>query len=548
MASKRLLIYDTTLRDGTQAENFNLSVEDKLRITLKLDELGIDFVEGGWPGANPASTRYFEEIRNYRLSHSQVAAFGSTRNFSNPADQDPNLQALVAAATPAITIFGKSWDVHVRDALRIELADNLLIIEDSLAFLRPRVKHLFYDAEHFFDGFKANPEYALATLDRAVAGGAEYLVLCDTNGGTLPTEIAAIITAVKKHLKQTGSKIELGIHAHNDSESAVANSLLAISLGARQVQGTINGVGERCGNANLTSIMPALALKMGYAFAAAARLGKLTETSRFVTELGNMPHNKYQPYVGQAAFAHKGGIHVSAVKRNPLTYEHIEPEKVGNIRRILISDQAGRSNILHKAKKYGIDLDSKDPLVSSILKKLKELETQGFQYEGAEASFELLMRRALGTRKEYFRLLGFRVISQKEPAAGAVSEGEIAGGIMEEATIRLEVGGETVHAAALGNGPVNALDNALRKALAGFYPQLAQVELQDYKVRVLASEHGTGARVRVLIESGDHEAAWGTVGVSHDIIEASWQALVDSITYKLMKDERARDGGSGKGC
>lgn len=563
--SEQLTIYDTTLRDGTQAENFNLSVEDKLRITLKLDELGIDFVEGGWPGANPASTRFFEEIRNYQLKHTVVTAFGSTRNFNNPPEADPNLAALLAARTRGITIFGKSWDIHVRDALRIELADNLQIIEDSLAYLRPQVEFLFYDAEHFFDGYKANPPYALQTLERAIAGGAQCLVLCDTNGGTLPGEVAAIISEVKQHLaslppvatakagkkaasaKKAGKKgatkadvpaaanlpVELGIHAHNDSECAVANSLVAVSLGARQIQGTINGIGERCGNANLTSIMPGLALKMKRYFAAAENLPKLTETSRFVSELGNLPPSKYQPYVGQAAFAHKGGIHVSAVKRNPLTYEHIEPERVGNIRRILISDQAGRSNVLHKAKKFGIDLDSKDPLVSAILNRLKELETQGFQYEGAEASFELLMRRALGTRKEYFRLLGFRVLSQKQPGDNPEAK------ILEEATVRLEVGGEMVHAAALGNGPVNALDNALRKALNGFYPRLSTVELQDYKVRVLASEHGTGARVRVLIESRDETATWGTVGVSHDIIDASWQALVDSITYKLMKDERA---------
>ena len=530
----QLVIYDTTLRDGTQAENFNLSVEDKLRITLKLDELGIDFIEGGWPGANPASTRYFEEIRNYQLKHTVVSAFGSTRNFNTSPEQDPNLTALLAAKTRAITIFGKSWDIHVRDALRIELADNLQIIEDSLAYLRPHVEFLFYDAEHFFDGYKANPQYAMITLQRALAGGAQCLVLCDTNGGTLPNEIAAIVSAVRKELPDAA----LGIHAHNDAECAVANSLVAVSLGAVQVQGTINGIGERCGNANLTSIMPGLALKMKGFFAASENLGKLTETSRFVSELGNMTPNKYQPYVGQAAFAHKGGIHVSAVKRNPLTYEHIAPERVGNIRRILISDQAGRSNILHKARKFGIDLDSKDPLVSSILKKLKELETQGFQYEGAEASFELLMRQALGTRKEYFRLHGFRVLSQKVPGGG-----EKSGLQLEEATILLEVGGETVHAAALGNGPVNALDNALRKALNGFYPHLQAVELQDYKVRVLASEHGTGARVRVLIESRDNHATWGTVGVSHDIIDASWQALLDSITYKLMKDEQGREQG-----
>jgi 2-isopropylmalate synthase len=527
--TKKLTIYDTTLRDGTQAENFNLSVDDKVRVSLKLDEFGIDFIEGGWPGSSPGASEFFREMRNYDLKHSQLTAFGSTRNFNNPADKDPNLKALIDSKTPAITIFGKTWDIHVEIALRISLEDNLTIIDDSLAFLRPHVKHLFYDAEHFFDGFKKNREYALATLERAADSGAECLVLCDTNGGTLPHEIPQIFTAVQDHLATAGKKVELGIHAHNDSETAVANSLMAVSLGATQVQGTMNGYGERCGNANLTSIIAGLALKMDATFEAAKRLEKLSEVSRFINELANLPHNKYQPYIGISAFAHKGGIHVSAVKRNPLTYEHIEPGKVGNVRRILISDQSGKSNVLHKAKKFGIDLESTDPVVSKILKDLKDLENQGFQFEGAEASFELLMRRALGTQRQFFELKGFRVINQKV---------DIDQPPQAEATIRIEVGGEMVHTAALGDGPVNALDNALRKALLSFYPSLAEVQLEDYKVRVLASEHGTGARVRVLIESTDHESHWGTVGVSHDILEASWQALVDSITYKLMKDER----------
>lgn len=524
----RIAIYDTTLRDGTQAENFNLSTDDKIRITLKLDELGVDYVEGGWPGANPTTTEYFSEIKNYRLRHSKLTAFGSTRNFKNPPDKDPNLQALIAAGTSGITIFGKTWDVHVRDALQIGLDDNLTIIGDSLAYLRPHVSHLFYDAEHFFDGFKTDHDYALATIDHASAAGAECIVLCDTNGGTLPMEIEEITKAVRSHFQKKECSVELGIHAHNDGESAVANSLIAVAMGATHVQGTINGVGERCGNANLTSIMPALALKMGCDFNAAANLVSLCETSRFVFELANLAHNKFQPYVGAAAFAHKGGIHVSAVKRNPATYEHIEPEKVGNIRRILISDQSGRSNVLHKAKKFGIDLDSSDPRVTSILEQLKDLEKQGYQFEGAEASFELLMRKALGKARSYFELHGFRVICQK-------SDGDKPP--QDEATIIIEVGGKKVHTAALGEGPVNALDNALRKALTQFYPALVEMELKDFKVRVLASDHGTGARVRVLIESRDQQSEWGTVGVSHDIIEASWQALVDSITYKLMKDE-----------
>jgi len=527
--ARQLTIYDTTLRDGSQAENFNLSVEDKLRIALKLDELGVDFIEGGWPGSNPKDVEFFKEIKKYDLKHAKITAFGSTRMFSNPTEEDANLKALVEAGTPGVTIFGKSWDVHVTDALRIGLEDNLTIIVESLIYLRRHVEHLFYDAEHFFDGFKANRDYALATLDQAVAGGADCLVLCDTNGGTLPAEITAIMDEVKRHMAAKEVAIDLGIHAHNDSETAVANSLVAVENGAVQVQGTINGFGERCGNANLTSIIPGLALKMNRDFAARDNLVRLREISRFVTEIANLPHSKYQPYVGQSAFAHKGGIHVSAVQRNPITYEHIEPEKVGNVRRILISDLAGKSNVLHKAKKFGLDLDSKDPALAAIVKNLKELENQGFQYEGAEASFELLMRKAMGNERKFFDLLSFRILSQKT-MSGVHPQ--------EEATIRLEVGGEQVHTAALGDGPVNALDKALRKALTRFYPQLAEMELCDYKVRVLASEHGTGARVRVLVESRDQQCRWGTVGVSHDILEASWQALVDSITYKLLKDER----------
>ncbi len=533
--TQNVIIYDTTLRDGTQAENFNLSVDDRVRISLKLDEMGIDFIEGGWPGSNPSSVDFFKEIRNYDLKHARLTAFGSTRNFNNPVEQDPNIQAMLDARTPGVTIFGKSWDVHVRDALRISLEDNLLIIEESLAYLRPHVRHLIYDAEHFFDGFKQNRDYALTTLERAVKGGGECLVLCDTNGGTLPNEIPEIIATVKKYLEEKGLLIPLGIHAHNDSETAVANSLMAVSCGATHVQGTINGFGERCGNANLTSIIPALTLKMNRSSNAGSNLVKLHETSRFVNELANLPHNKYQPYVGRAAFAHKGGIHVSAVKRNPITYEHIEPEKVGNIRRILISDQSGKSNVLHKAQQFGLNIDSSDPVVNAIVKELKELENRGFQYEGAEASFELLMRRALGTldaQRRFFDFKGFRVMSQKSRNEDSTQE---------EATIRIEVGGDEVHTAALGNGPVNALDKALRKALTRFYPKLKEMSLADYKVRVLSGEHGTGAKVRVLVQSRDADSEWGTVGVSEDIIEASWQALVDSITYKLLKDEQKKD-------
>jgi len=526
-------IYDTTLRDGTQAENFNLSVEDKVQVARQLDELGVDFIEGGWPGSNPQAVEFFQRMREVALSHARLCAFGATRHFKNAVEKDPNVQALLEAGTPGVTIFGKSWDVHVFDALRIELEDNLAIIDDTLRYLRPRVDHLIYDAEHFFDGFKHNRDYALTTLRTAAEAGAETLVLCDTNGGTLPHELSEIVREVQAYLAANGlEKVRLGIHTHNDSECAVANSLLAVHLGVGQVQGTINGYGERCGNANLTSIIPALVFKMqDVGCHAADRIDKLYETSRLVNELANLPHNRYQPYVGESAFAHKGGIHVSAVERNPLTYEHIEPEKVGNIRRILISDQAGRSNVLHKAKKYGLNLDAKDPVVGSIIRELKELESQGYQYEGAEASFELLMRRALGLKRRYFDLEGFRVMNNKYRMDKPP---------LTEATIRLFVGGVEVHTASMGDGPVNALDRALRKALTRFYPNLEEMELVDYKVRVLSGEYGTGAKVRVLITSRDQDDTWGTVGVSYNIIEASWQALVDSINYKLMKDEKKR--------
>ncbi|MDH4330641.1 MAG: citramalate synthase [Candidatus Moranbacteria bacterium] len=525
----RVEIYDTTLRDGIQAENFNLSVDDRIRITKKLDSFGVDFIEGGWPGANPSAVEYFQKMRDVQLKHAQLAAFGSTRQFKNYPDKDPNLAALLAAQTPVITIFGKTWDFHVIHALQINPRDNLRIIFDSLAYLGQFEKRLIYDAEHFFDGFKANPEYALATLGKAIDGGAETLVLCDTNGGTLPHEMVLIIQQVQEFIKKKGSSVKLGIHAHNDSETAVANSLLAVSLGVTQVQGTINGFGERCGNANLVSILPSLVLKMGCECKSGDNLDQLHETSRLVNELANIPHNRYQPYVGESAFAHKGGVHVSAVQRNPLTYEHIDPERVGNVRRILISDQAGRSNVLHKAEKYGLDLKSDNPVVATIIKQLKEMENQGYQYEGAEASFELLMRRAMGWGHEFFQLKSLRTMDHKyrmdrDP--------------LSEATIRVctKSGGE-VHTASMGDGPVNALDKALRKALTKFYPSLKEVELIDFKVRVLSGEHGTGARVRVLIESKDAHSSWGTVGVSHNVIEAAWQALVDSFVYKLMKDE-----------
>jgi len=518
-------IYDTTLRDGTQAEDFSLSMEDKVRIALKLDELGIHYIEGGWPGSNPKDVGFFDEILNYHLKNSQIAAFGATHHHGKTAATDANLQALIAAKTPVITIFGKSWGVHVRDALHTTLDRNLELIRDSLMFLRPHAKTLFYDAEHFFDGFKDNHQYALATLGKALEGGAECLILCDTNGGNLPDTISEIISAVKNHLPDA----PLGIHAHNDTDVAVANSLAAVKLGAVQVQGTINGVGERCGNANLCSIIPNLCLKMGYQALPPESLSKLRAASRYVLELANVPPYRYQPYVGRSAFAHKGGVHVSAVEKNPLTYEHIKPELVGNKRRYLVSDLSGRATIKSKAADFGLKLSKSDPVAMQVLEELKELENQGFQFEAAEASFELLINKAMGRSKRYFELIGFRVIDQK------LSETKEP---VSEATIMVKVGGNIEHTAALGAGPVNALDNALRRALEKFYPELKQMELSDYKVRVLPGRDGTASKVRVLIESRDGTDHWGTVGVSHDILEASWQALVDSVNYKMYKNEK----------
>jgi 2-isopropylmalate synthase len=518
-------IYDTTLRDGTQAEDFSLSVEDKLRICLKLDDLGIHYVEGGWPGSNPRDVQFFEEIRQYHLKNTRIAAFGATHHPSKSAQSDDNLKALIAAKTPVVTIFGKSWTTHVRDVLHTTLERNLDLIGDSLQYLRPRVETLFYDAEHFFDGFKGDAEYALATLGRAIEGGAECLVLCDTNGGNLPGTIREIMRVVKSRYPEA----QLGIHSHNDSDLAVANSLAAVEEGAVQVQGTINGIGERCGNANLSSIIANLCLKMNQPVLDPENLKKLRAVSRFVLEIGNVLPNRYQPYVGRSAFAHKGGVHISAVERSPLTYEHVEPELVGNKRRILVSDLSGRATIMRKAEDFGLKLCKTDPVAMQVLEELKELESQGFQFEAAEASFELLVNRAMGKGKRYFELGRFRVIDSKQ------SEDKAA---FSEATIMVKVGGNMEHTAALGQGPVNALDNALRKALEKFYPELKTMELTDYKVRVLPGRHGTAARVRVLIESRDETESWGTVGVSYDIIEASWQALVDSINYKMYKTEK----------
>ncbi len=514
-----LEIYDTTLRDGAQAEDVSFSAEDKVRVAQKLDELGVHFIEGGWPGANPKDIEFFRMIKTIPLKHATIVAFGSTRKANNTVGKDQNIQALLAAETKTITLFGKSWSLHVTDALGVSLAKNIELIGDSIAYLRSKGRRVFYDAEHFFDGYKTNPDYALNTIRKAVESGAERVILCDTNGGSMPWEIREICDIVQRECA-----IPLGIHAHNDCEMAVANSLVAIESGIRQVQGTINGIGERCGNANLCSIIPNLELKMNRR-ALTDRLSHLKDVSGFVTEIANLMPNKHQPYVGDAAFAHKGGVHIHAVLKNPATYEHIDPVRVGNRQRVLVSDSAGRSGLLDKIEDYGITLSKDHSKVQELIDTLKERESQGYQFEGAEGSFELLMRKAMGSHKPSFQLLGFRVIVEKKQDDGTP---------LSEATVMIKVGDMVEHTAAVGAGPVDALDHALRKALDKFYPQLKEVKLLDYKVRVLAANKGTESKVRVLIESGDQKDKWGTVGVSDNIIEASWQALADSIEYKLL--------------
>ncbi|WP_321530967.1 citramalate synthase [uncultured Desulfuromonas sp.] len=520
----QVLLYDTTLRDGTQAEDISFLVTDKVRIAQRLDELGVHYIEGGWPGSNPKDISFFEEIKKVTLKQAKIAAFGSTRRAKTTPEQDNNIQTLIAADPDVVTIFGKTWDFHVHEALRITLEENLELIHDSLVYLKKHIPEVIYDAEHFFDGYKANPDYALKTLKAAEEAGVDCIVLCDTNGGTLPHEFPEIMAAVRETVSTP-----LGIHAHNDSECAVANSLMAVACGAVHVQGTLNGFGERCGNANLCSVIPALKLKMAKETISDEQLQSLRLMSRHVYELANLIPNKHQPYVGNSAFAHKGGVHVSAIQRHPETYEHIRPERVGNTTRVLVSDLSGRANILAKAEQFDINLDSKDPVTLEILEDIKEMENKGYQFEGAEASFELLMRRALGTLRHYFSVIGFRVIDTKQ------KEGDKP---LSEATVKVKVGGRIEHTAAEGDGPVNALDNALRKALEHFYPQLKEMRLFDYKVRVLPSGQGTASITRVLIESGDDDTRWGTVGVSDNIIDASYHALIDALQYKLVRDTK----------
>lgn len=516
----RVDLYDTTLRDGSQGEGVNFSVQDKLAILRRLDDLGVDFIEGGYPLSNPKDAEFFQALQTVPLRNSRVAAFGMTRKKGIKAADDTGLKALLGAGTALITIVGKTWDLHVHEVISTTLDENLAMIADSVEFCRSQGREVFYDAEHFFDGYKANPEYALATLKSAAKAGASTVILCDTNGGSMPSEVAA---GVKAALAACPG-ITLGIHCHNDCELAVANSLAAVEAGARQVQGTINGIGERCGNVDLISVAAVLGLKCQYEVLLPDSLPRLTEVSRFVYETANMNFRPGQPFVGLSAFAHKGGMHTHAVSKLARSYEHIDPATVGNERRILVSELSGQSTIITKTARLSLDNDRE--LMRRILERVQDMEHAGYEFEAAEASFELLVRKTAGTYKPLFDLVTYRVNVEHGPNSSGMSE----------ATVKLVSSGETMHTVAEGDGPVNALDAALRKALVPLYPRLAEMALVDYKVRVVNGRDGTAARVRVVLESKDSRDIWSTVGVSENIIEASWLALVDSIDYKVIKD------------
>ncbi|MBV9384859.1 MAG: citramalate synthase [Chroococcidiopsidaceae cyanobacterium CP_BM_ER_R8_30] len=524
-SSNQIWIYDTTLRDGTQREGLSVSIEDKLRIARRLDQLGIPFIEGGWPGANPKDVQFFWQLREEPLTQAEVVAFCSTRRPGITAATDPMLQAILAAGTRWVTIFGKSWDLHVTEGLKCSLTENLAMIQDTIEFLRFAGRHVIYDAEHWFDGYKRNPDYAIQTLEAAITAGAEWLVLCDTNGGTLPHEISGVVRDI---VKTVPPQTQLGIHTHNDADTAVANALAGVMEGARMVQGTINGYGERCGNANLCSLIPNLQLKLGYNCLQDNQLAQLTQASRFISEVVNLAPDEHAAFVGRSAFAHKGGIHVSAVERNPLTYEHIEPSHVGNNRRIVISEQAGLSNVLAKARTFGIELDKHNPAARQILQRLKDLESEGYQFEAAEASFDLLLREGLGRRQQLFEIKGFQVHCDLAAEVESCKSNALA-------TVKVAVNGQDILEAAEGNGPVAALDTALRKALVNFYPEIASFELADYKVRILDGHSGTAAKTRVLVESRNGHQRWTTVGVSTNILAASYQAVVEGLEYGLLK-------------
>ncbi|HLF18537.1 MAG TPA: citramalate synthase [Candidatus Omnitrophota bacterium] len=518
-----ITIYDTTLRDGSQTEGVSFTVSDKLKITQKLDELGVPYVEGGWPGSNPKDKKYFKDVKALKLKHAKIAAFGSTRRAKISCAQDVNLRELVRSQTPTVTIFGKSWDLHVTDVIKTTLEENLAMIFESVQFLKKKNKEVFYDAEHFFDGYKRNAEYALKSILAAQEAGADVIVLCDTNGGTLPSDVSSIVTAVKKFVKSP-----LGIHTHNDLGMGVANSIAAVEAGCIHVQGTFNGLGERCGNADLVPIIGILHTKLKLPSIPEKNINKLMETSYFISEISNWRLPDNAAFVGHSAFAHKGGVHIDAMIKNPLAYEHVDPKIVGNHRRFVTSELAGKMPIIIKAQEMDVTLDKKSPEAKKIMKALQEKENSGYQFEAADASFELFMKRSLKKYKPFFKLESFKTSSEKR----------FDGRVFAEASVRLKINDKLEFSAAAGDGPVDALNKALRLVLTNFYPRLAEMHLTDYKVRVLDTNEGTAARVRVLIESQDKTDSWTTIGVHENIIEASWEALTDSIEYKLLKDQK----------
>ncbi|MEJ2656792.1 MAG: citramalate synthase [Desulfobacterales bacterium] len=526
-----ILLYDTTLRDGTQGENISFSAKEKIQIAKRLDDFGIHYIEGGWPGSNPRDMEFFDLVQKTKFENARITAFGSTRKPRIDPSDDPNLIALLKAKTPSVTIFGKTWDLHVQKVMSNTLEENLAMISESVEYLKGGDREVIYDAEHFFDGYKVNPDYALKTLIAAINAGAEFIVLCDTNGGTLPFEIKSIIEAVQKglskeyHIKQSARPAKIGIHTHNDSGLAVANSIEAIQSGAVMVQGTINGYGERCGNADLTSIIPILQFKMNRPCVSAENMAKLRMLSRFVSETANMIPLNSRPFVGESAFAHKGGIHVSAIMKVSKAYEHMKPELIGNRRRVLVSDLSGKSNIEYKAKELGIMLGANGYDSRKIVSEIKKMEQEGYQFDVANGSFKILLEKFTDQFEPLFVLKSFRVTIEKDADLPCSAH----------ATIKISVRGQDEITAAEGDGPVSALDNALRKALDKFYPNLDAMRLIDFKVRVIDGRQGTAARVRVFIESRDQDHIWSTIGVSEDIIEASWQALADSFQYKLAK-------------
>lgn len=516
----KFYLYDTTLRDGTQMEGISLSVNDKVLIAKRLDQFGVHYIEGGWPGSNPKDMAFFKEIKKAGIKHAKVAAFGSTRRANVKVSEDPQVKALLDSETKVVTIFGKSWDLHVTEVFRTTLKENLNMIADTVAYLKSKKREVIYDAEHFFDGFKANPDYALKTLQAAAKAGASNITLCDTNGGSLPHEIRHAILRVRRAVKTP-----LGIHCHNDSEHAVANSVQAVGEGAVLVQGTVNGIGERCGNANLLSILAILQAKMGAKCLPAKKLREMTALSHYVSEICNMPLHVNQPFTGRGAFAHKGGVHINAMMKNAKTYEHMNPELIGNHRRYLVSELGGKTNIMLKAKELNLDLQKESPETRRILTEIQKLENDGYQFEAAEASFELLVQRLMGREKKFFQTKKVEISAEK------IGEDNPS----VEAYVTVGVKNEDLTKTASGNGPVDALYKALRSALTPFYPQIEQIHLTDYKVRVVNSQGGTGAKVRVFIEFRDEKKTWTTVGVNENIIEASWKALVEAIEYKLLK-------------